>query len=243
MTHHVHPKPFHHRVRAAVLLVTLAAIAVSCGGSSDAADSDGVVIRDISVDTVDGSDITADEPADDSSSTTDEPAGDEEGGDGDSEPAETTTTLPQAEELTPQQELFQAIEVFQSCMDAEGISFIGVPDPSLGDDAPQNQQAYIDTLILCATRSDIQNKIAAANAAQADLTPEEVEEQNRSFLAVRECLVGRGWIIPEPVPNENGLLFGGIQQSQQWEPPAGETLIDSDDIAECVADAGIEQDG
>ena len=232
-----------HRSITLVVTLSVGLVTAACGGSGgDTEEGGGVVIRDISVDTVDGSDISA-EASTTPDGQADEPAGDEEGGDGDSEPAETTTTLPQTEELTPQQELFQAIEVFQSCMDAEGISFIGVPDPSLGDDAPQNQQAYIDTLILCATRSDIQNKIAAANAAQADLTPEEVEEQNRSFLAVRECLVGRGWIIPEPVPNENGLLFGGIQQTQQWEPPAGETLIDSDDIAECVADAGIEQDG
>ena len=85
-------------------------------------------------------------------------------------------------------------------------------------------------------------RIAATNAAQADLSPEEIEEQNRSFLAFRECLVGRGWVIPEPVPNENGLLFGGVQETQQWEPPAGETLIDSDDIAECV-EAGAGEDG
>jgi len=233
-----------HRSITLVVTLSVGLVTAACGGSGgDTEEGGGVVIRDISVDTVDGSDISAEASTTPDGQADEAGDPDDEGGDGDSEPAETTTTLPQTEELTPQQELFQAIEVFQSCMDAEGISFIGVPDPSLGDDAPQNQQAYIDTLILCATRSDIQNKIAAANAAQADLTPEEVEEQNRSFLAVRECLVGRGWIIPEPVPNENGLLFGGIQQTQQWEPPAGETLIDSDDIAECVADAGIEQDG
>jgi len=215
---------------------------VSCGGSSDSTDSGGVVIRDISVDTVDGSDITADEPADESPSTTDEPAGDEEGEvEGDAAPA-TTTTLPQADESSPQEELFDAVAVFQSCLAAEGTEFIGTPDASLGADAPQNQQSYIDSLILCAARSDIQNKIAASQAAQANLTPEEIEQQNRQFLLFRDCMIGRGWIIPEPTPDDNGLLFS-LQATQDWEAPNGETLIDSDDTAECTEEAGAGQDG
>lgn len=233
-----------HRAFTLTIALLVGATTAACGGSADQeSDTGGVVVRDISVDTVDGSDISAQEPEESPADDGDTAAeASEEPDPQEDEPADTTTTLPQAEELTPQQELFQAIEVFQSCMDAEGTDFIGIPDQSLGADAPQNQQPYIDSLVLCATRSDIQNKIAAANAAQADLSPEEIEEQNRSFLAVRECLVGRGWVIPEPVPNENGLLFGGVQATQQWEPPAGETLIDSDDIAECV-EAGAGEDG
>lgn len=241
------PSPRDRRCRLARIVgVALGSvlIAASCGGGDDdTADAGGVVVRDISVDTVDGSDIEPETTADGPTASSSSDDGDTASADAetDNESADTTTTLPQADETTPQQDLFAAIEVFQSCMTAEGIEFIGAPDASLGADAPQNQQPYIDSLILCATRSDIQNKIAAAQSAQADLSPEEVEEQNRTFLAFRDCMIGRGWTIPEPTPGDNGLLFQ-FAQTQEWEGPPGESLIDSDDVAECQDAAAVAGD-
>ena len=224
----------HGRVALAALALALMSAACGSGDSDD--ESGGVVVRDISVDTVDGTDITATEPADDAGSSAVE---DEENTPAEPDDEPTATTLPQAGDSSPQEDVFAAVEVFQSCMTAEGTEFIGPPDASLGADAPQNQQPYIDSLILCATRSDIQNKIAAAQAAQAALTPEEVEEQNRSFLLFRDCMIGRGWGMPDPVPNESGLLFS-LAQTSEWEAPAGEELIDSDDVAECQDEVAAE---
>lgn len=238
MTHPIQQRTPGRLARTAAVSLAMTVIAASCGGSSDPEETGGVVIRDISVDTVDGSDITADEPTDGGAGADDSDGPDDSGAD----EQVTTTTLPQTEQLSPQDELFEAVAVFQSCLAAEGTEFIGTPDPSLGADAPQNQQPYIDSLVLCAARSDIQNKVAASQAAQANLTPEEIEEQNRAFLVFRDCMIGRGWIIPDPVPNENGLLFS-LAGTQEWEAPDGESLIDSDDTAECTEAAGVEQDG
>lgn len=230
------PIPTSRPVRVAATL-TLALIAASCGGggSDEPDDAGGVVVRDISVETVDGSDITADDAEPDAAA----PAETDEDSDGaGNDDTDTSTTLPQADETSPQEDLFAAVAEFQSCMEAEGVEFIGPPDPALGADAPQNQQPYIDSLILCAARSDIQNKIAAAQAAQAELTPEEIEDQNRTFLEFRDCMIGRGWTIPMPVPDDSGLLFS-LGTTSEWEGPPGETLIDSDDVQACQDEAGV----
>ena len=108
---------------------------------------------------------------------------------------------------------------------------------------PVNQQPYIDALVACAARSQIQERLAEADAAQADLTAEEVENQNRQFIAFRDCMVGRGWGIPEPVPNEQGLLFGGFASTASWVAPPGESLTTSDDLGECQSEAGASAGG
>jgi hypothetical protein len=51
-------------------------------------------------------------------------------------------------------------------------------------------------------------------------------------------MIGKGWGIPEPVPDERGRLFsiGGAAQGggPQFEAPAGESLLDSDDFSDCI---------
>ncbi|MEL0000013.1 MAG: hypothetical protein VW623_07875, partial [Acidimicrobiaceae bacterium] len=101
----------------------------------------------------------------------------------------------------------------------------------------------IDALVACAARSQIQERLAEADAATADLTAEEVENQNRQFIAFRDCMVGRGWGIPEPVPNEQGLLFGGFASTASWVAPPGESLTTSDDLGECQSEAGASAGG
>lgn len=213
--------------RTGAIVVATISMATACGGGGDDASED-VVLRT-------QGDITID--ADDIAETTTTVAEAESAGT-DATDATTSSTLPQ-EEQSSGEALFEAVGVFQSCLAADGYEFIGIPDPSLGD-VPQNQQPYIDTLIACAARSQIQERLAEADAAQADLTPEDIEEQNRVYVAFRDCMIGRGWDIPEPVPDEVGLLFPGFAATTQWSGPPGEEITSSDDVGECTSEAGIQ---
>ena len=222
--------------RFGAIAVATMMTAAACGGGGDDASED-VVLRtqgDIAIDADDIAETTTTV-----AETVDAPAGAADGESAD-DTADTTTstTLPQ-EEQSSGEALFEAVGVFQSCLAADGYEFIGIPDASLGD-VPQNQQPYIDALIACAARSQIQERLAEADAAQADLTPEEVEEQNRLYVAFRDCMIGRGWDIPEPTPNDVGLLFPGFAATTQWVAPPGEDITSSDDVGECTSDAGIE---
>lgn len=231
---------FRFARRAGASVAVLAMVAAGCGGGGDESTDGDVTLRsagDISVDADDVATTTTTEAVAAAGGASE---GDEaEAGDSGDETVETTTTLPQ-EELDPGEALFQSIGVFQSCLDADGFEFIGIPGQASTDpDAPVNQQPYIDSLIACAARSQIQERIAAVDAAQADLTPEEIEDQNRQFVEFRDCMIGRGWDIPEPVPNERGLLFGGLGQTSEWTGPPGETLAETDDVGECTSQAGV----
>jgi len=229
--------------RLCALVAGFAIVAVACGGGGDGDTSGDVSLRSAGAIAVD---------ADDVATTTTTEAVAAAGGAGeaedvaapsDDETVDTTTTLPQ-EELSTGQALFQAVGVFQSCLDAEGYEFIGIPFQEETDpEAPVNQQAYIDALVACAARSQIQERLAEADEAQADLTPEEIEGQNRQFIAFRDCMIGRGWGIPEPVPNEQGLLFSGFGSTTSWVAPPGESLTSSDDVGECTGEAGISAGG
>ncbi|MEM9464998.1 MAG: hypothetical protein AAGA90_06480 [Actinomycetota bacterium] len=222
------------------VMAAITIIATACGGGGDDDASGDIVLRtqgDIEVDADDVADTT----------TTAAPAAAGAGAaEGDEEAVEptadattsTSTTLPQ-EEQSEGEALFEAVSVFQSCLDAEGYEFIGIPDPTLGD-VPQNAQPYIDALIACAARSQVQERLAEADAAQADLTPEEVEEQNRQYVAFRDCMIGRGWNIPDPVPNEYGLLFPGFAAAAAWEGPPGEDIAQTDDVGDCTSEANID---
>ena len=223
------------------LIAGFALVATACGGGGDDTSGD-VTLRSAGAIAVDADDVAT-------TTTTEAVAaagGAGEAGDSvsvDGEATDTTTTLPQ-EELDPGEALFEAVGVFQSCLDAEGYEFIGIPFQEETDpEAPVNQQPYIDALVACAARSQIQERLAEADAARADLTAEEVENQNRQFIAFRDCMVGRGWGIPEPVPNEQGLLFGGFASTTSWVAPPGESLTTSDDLGECQSEAGASAGG
>ncbi len=227
--------------RMSTLIAGFALVATACGGGGDDTSGD-VTLRSAGAIAVDADDVAT-------TTTTEAVAaagGAGEAGDVvsvDGEATDTTTTLPQ-EELDPGEALFEAVGVFQSCLDAEGYEFIGIPFQEETDpEAPVNQQPYIDALVACAARSQIQERLAEADAARADLTAEEVENQNRQFIAFRDCMVGRGWSIPEPVPNEQGLLFGGFASTASWVGPPGESLTTSDDLGECQSEAGATAGG
>ena len=76
--------------------------------------------------------------------------------------------------------------------------------------------------------------------AQADLSPEEIEEQNEGFLRWRDCMIERGWKIGEPKPDSEGRLFsfgGGGGSQLKIEPPPGEDLMGSEDMQACSEEA------
>jgi hypothetical protein len=171
---------------------------------------------------------------DETDDETDDGTGDEAG----------DTTIPLNESDEPASaKLLKALGVFNACLDDEGVEFIGAPSP---DNPATNDPAYVDALSTCAARSNIVQALAEAESENQDLSPEEIEERNESYLLWRDCMIDRGWNIPEPVPDAEGRLFsfgGGGDGGAQLEPPPGENLLDSEDLAECADEASRELDG
>ncbi|MEO0494405.1 MAG: hypothetical protein AAF081_13435 [Actinomycetota bacterium] len=228
-----------HTRQVGASIAALALIATACGGGTGDDASGEVTLRSAGEIAVDADAVATTTTTEAVASGGAGAAEDVDNASDDPDTAESTTTLPQ-EEVDPGEALFQAVGVFQSCLDAEGYEFLGIPGQASTDpEAPVNQQPYIDALIACAARSQIQERIAAADAAQADLTPEEIEDQNRQFVGFRDCMIGRGWTIPEPVPDERGLLFGGLGATSAWVGPPGEDIASSDDVGECTTEAGV----
>lgn len=155
---------------------------------------------------------------------------------------ETEDTVPLAKE-DPTTKFFGALSTFQSCLKGLNVKFIGVPnqaDPS----SPANDPNYIKALSTCAAKSNILQALKDQQAAQDNLTPEQIKEQNKGYLVWRDCMTGRGWGIPEPKPDSKGRLFSfgagggsGSQQPPAFDPPPGEDIITSSDVQECATEA------
>ena len=210
-------------VAAALLAVAL--VATGCGGGSDA--DDGAIDGEL----VDSGSLVLGET--EVTTTTAPPAADDETVDGGATDDPSATTIPLNEE-NPTTALFSAAADFFECMQEFG-GFRGVPNEDLGPDAAVNAPGYGEGLGTCAARTSIVDVLGAAQDATSELTPEEVETRNRGFLEFRECMIGRGWEMPVPEPDEIGLLFGsnvaGVALS--WRPPDGESFEGSDDLGEC----------
>jgi hypothetical protein len=146
----------------------------------------------------------------------------------------TADTVPLAQD-DPQTAFFKAVRVFQECLTEFGTTFIGVPDPS-NPSSPANDPAYLEVLGTCAARSNILQALNDVQAAQDAMSPAEIEEQNEGYLEWRECMIGRGWGIPDPKPDEKGRLFsfGASGDGFDFDPPPGQDLVTSNDPAECI---------
>jgi hypothetical protein len=153
--------------------------------------------------------------------------------------AATGDTVPLAKE-DPTTSFFKAIGVFQSCLKELGVKFIGVPDQS-NPNSPTNDPTYLDNLGTCAAKSNILQALKDQQAAQDNLTPDEIKQQNKGYLVWRECMIGRGWGIPEPKPDSKGRLFsfGAADGSStpNFTPPPGQDLFSSPDLQECATEA------
>jgi len=130
-------------------------------------------------------------------------------------------TVPLAKQ-NPTTALFTAIGVFQSCLSGLGVTFAGAPNP--GDpSSPANNPQYVKNLVTCATKSNILQALKSEQSAQDNLTPAQVETENKDYLKWRTCMIGRGWQIAKPTPNSKGLLFSfggtGASAASGIQPP------------------------
>ncbi len=154
----------------------------------------------------------------------------------------TAATVPLAQQ-NPTTALFTAIGVFQSCLNNLGVTFVGAPDPS-DPSSPANSPSYLKNLETCATKSDILQALKAAQSAQQNLTQAQIKKENKDYLKWRTCMIGRGWGIPQPTPNAQGLLFsfggtgggsGGGGGASGFKAPPGQSLLNSSDLQQCAA--------
>jgi hypothetical protein len=151
-------------------------------------------------------------------------------------------TIPLAQQ-DPVTKFFTAFGTFRSCLKNQGLSFIGVPDPNKPD-SPANDPAYVKGLQTCAAQSNIVQALQEMQTAQNELTPDQIETQNKQYLAWRDCMIGHGWKVPEPKPDSKGRLlsFGADNSTPQIEPPAGQSgdIFDSSDFADCAKQSQAE---
>lgn len=162
------------------------------------------------------------------------PPSDGAGGGGAGNTASVTTTIPLDQDQDPTTALFDALATFRSCLDGLGVKFIGGPDAS-NPDSPTNDPDYLKALGTCAARSNIVQALQSAQSANDNLTPEEIKQRNKAYLKWRTCMIGRGWKIAEPVPDEKGRLFSfGSGGGAQIEAPPGKDILSSNDTSECA---------
>ncbi len=143
----------------------------------------------------------------------------------------TRDTIPLAED-DPSTKFFAANKVFQKCLKDGGVKFIGAPDES-DPNSPTNDPTYTKAVSTCAARSNILQTIEEQRSAGDDMTPAQIETQNRTYLKFRACMVGRGWGIPEPAPDSRGRLAPAMPN---FTPPPGQDAT-SPDITDCLAGA------
>jgi hypothetical protein len=143
------------------------------------------------------------------------------------------TTIPLAKQ-DPTTAFFQATSKFTSCLKGLGVKFVGAPDPK-NPSSPANDPNYLKSLQTCASQSNIVQALGEFQKSQNDLTPKQIQDQNKAYLRWRKCMIGRGWKIPEPTPDSKGRLFSiGTGGGPQLTPPPGEDLLNSSDIQACA---------
>jgi hypothetical protein len=150
----------------------------------------------------------------------------------------TADTIP-LEKEDPSSAFFTATGKFMQCLTDNGVEFIGAPDQS-NPSSPTNDPNYLKALGTCAAQSNIVQAMNDAQAAQAEQTPEEIQKSNEGFLVWRDCMIGKGWEIPEPTPDSEGRLFsmtGGGGGGMQITPPPGKDLLTSSDTRDCASES------
>lgn len=242
------------RLRAIVasgLAVTALAL-TSCGGDSKSASDNIIEAGQVNIQLPDG--YTLSKPGDQvaappSSAAAGGQSGRQVGesaasaGSGAATTAAPSDTIPLAQQ-DPVTKFFTAFGTFRSCLKNQGLSFIGVPDPKKPD-SPANDPAYVKGLQTCAAQSNIVQALQEMQTAQNNLTPDQIEAQNKQYLAWRDCMIGHGWKIPEPKPDSKGRLlsFGADNSGPQIEAPAGQQsgdIFDSSDFADCAKQSQAE---
>jgi hypothetical protein len=152
---------------------------------------------------------------------------------------DTTETTLVATKQDPTTAMFTALGKFRTCLDDQGIKFIGAPNAA-DPNSPTNDPTYVKGLTTCAARSNIVQAMQEQQSASDNLTPAQIKQQNKGYLKWRTCMVNRGWKIPTPAPDSKGRLFtfgGSATQQPQITPPPGKDLLSSKDLEECAAKA------
>jgi len=246
------PRPFYVQPARGILAlcfaVLIAMLASACGGGSDEAASDNPNVIDagqIGQIQLPDDDPPAPPPppaaatetstSGDEAEATDETAADEADDDAETEPEEEEVddeAIPLAEDDQPAVlGLIDAFDDFTTCFDREGFEFIGVP----GQDGPPEDfpTGYPEALGTCAASSNIIQAVQDAEAENAELSPEEIEERNEAYFVFEDCLKGKGWDPQPPVPDQYGVLFaenGDFGQPDNVDDPIGP-------IRECASEA------
>ena len=146
------------------------------------------------------------------------------------------STIPLAKQ-DPTTEFFQATTSFSGCLKTNGVKFVGAPDAK-NPSSPANDPGYIKSLTTCAAQSHIVQALKDMQNSQNNLTPAQIKTQNEGYLRWRDCMIGRGWVIPQPKPDCQGRLFsfsGGGGNGPQLTPPPGQDVLTSNDIRDCAA--------
>jgi hypothetical protein len=150
------------------------------------------------------------------------------------QPAKTTIPIAEEEENAGVK-LMDTLDDFNSCLSSEGFSFIGLPNQDAGPEDPANNPDYLNSLVLCNSRTNIATTFQEFQESRNELTPEDIKEQNEQTIALGECLNGKGWSIGNLTPDENGLL-----NPAQFQSPDGS--INTDDIRSCASELSLEGD-
>ena len=139
----------------------------------------------------------------------------------------TADTIPLATE-DPQTKFFGALSTFSVVPQGPRREVHRRPRREATRSSPTNDPNYIKALSTCAAKSNILQALKDYGTFQDNLTPAQIKVQNKGYLAWRECMIGRGWGIPEPKPDSKGRLFsfstsGGRSGSAvpNFTPPPG----------------------
>jgi hypothetical protein len=151
----------------------------------------------------------------------------------------TANTIPLAG-VDPTTKFFGALGSFSSCLRGLHVKFIGAPNAS-NPNSPANDPNYLKALSTCAAKSSIVQALKDEQNAQNNLTPAQIKVQNAGYLKWRDCMIGRGWTIPQPKPDAKGRLFsfgaGGGGVGSGFKAPPGQDITSSPDVSACASQA------
>lgn len=145
---------------------------------------------------------------------------------GETTPAAADTVPQNQDDRPPELRLFEAFGNFRGCLEDKGY---GIEGDLLDPNNPAYQDpAYLDAVRTCAARTDIVAVLQEVQATRSSLTPEEVEQRNEVFIALRDCLIDRGWTV-ETRTSEIGLLEPTVFQN-------ADGVLDERDINQCLSE-------
>ena len=217
------------------LLVLMILVAAGCGSSSKSQANDVISAGQIDIKLPPGWRVTKDGKGAVRPASAEAAGAGAVGGSG----AVTGDTIPLAKQ-DPTTKFFGALGSFQGCLKGLNVKFIGIPDKTKPN-SPANDPNYIKALSTCAAKSNIVQALKDQQSAQDNLTPAQIKTQNKGYLAWRDCMIGRGWGIPEPKPDSKGRLFsfgaGGGSSVPAFTPPPGQDILTSSDVQACAQEA------